>query len=76
MRVLLVEDDLTTARGITMMLRQSAMIVDSADTGEEAVELARLYDYDIVILDLMLPDIDGSEVVRRLRAARTAVSAD
>ena len=60
MRVLLVEDDLTTARGITMMLRQSAMIVDSADTGEEAVELARLYDYDIVILDLMLPDIDGS----------------
>jgi two-component system cell cycle response regulator CtrA len=70
MRVLLVEDDLTTARGITLMLKQAAMIVDTADTGEEAVELARLYDYDIVILDLMLPDIDGSEVVRRLRAAR------
>jgi len=70
MRVLLVEDDLTTARGITMMLRQAGMIVDSADTGEEAVELARLYDYDIMILDLVLPDIDGAEVVRRLRASR------
>ncbi len=70
MRVLLVEDDLTTARGITLMLKQAGMIVDTADTGEEAVELGRLYDYDIVVLDLMLPDIDGSEVVRRLRAAR------
>jgi len=70
MRVLLVEDDLTTARSISLMLRGAAMIVDAADTGEEAVELAKLYDYDIIILDLMLPDIDGSEVVRRLRAAR------
>ncbi|UFN51134.1 response regulator transcription factor [Roseomonas sp. OT10] len=70
MRVLLVEDDLTTARGIGLMLKASAMIVDSADTGEEALELARVYDYDIVILDIMLPDMEGYEVVRRLRAAR------
>ena len=70
MRVLLVEDDLTTARAISLMLRGAAMIVDTADTGEEAVELAKLYDYDIMILDLMLPDIDGAEVVRRMRAAR------
>ncbi len=46
------------------------MIVDSADTGEEALELARLYDYDIVILDILLPDMEGYEVVRRLRASR------
>ena len=52
------------------MLKASGMIVDTADTGEEALELARLYDYDIVILDLMLPDMEGYEVVRRLRAAR------
>ena len=70
MRVLLVEDDITTARGITLMLKASSMIVDTADTGEEALELARLYDYDIVIQDLMLPDMEGYEVVRRLRSAR------
>ncbi|MFC0387762.1 response regulator transcription factor CtrA [Muricoccus vinaceus] len=71
MRVLLVEDDLTTSRGVTLMLKTQGMIVDAADTGEEALELARLYDYDIVILDLMLPDMEGYEVVRRLRAARS-----
>ncbi|MBU8542280.1 MULTISPECIES: response regulator transcription factor CtrA [Roseomonadaceae] len=70
MRVLLVEDDTIVARGVTLALKASAMIVDTADTGEEALELARLYDYDIVILDLMLPDMEGYEVVRRLRAAR------
>ncbi|MBP0492019.1 response regulator transcription factor CtrA [Pararoseomonas indoligenes] len=72
MRILLVEDDLTTARGVTLMLKTQGMIVDAADTGEEALELARLYDYDIIVLDLMLPDMEGYEVVRRLRAARRA----
>lgn len=70
MRVLLVEDDTIVARGVTLALKNATMIVDTADTGEEALELARLYDYDIVILDLMLPDMEGYEVVRRLRAAR------
>jgi two-component system cell cycle response regulator CtrA len=73
MRVLLVEDDLTTARGITLMLKASNAVVDQADTGEEALELARHYDYDIVVLDLMLPDMEGYEVVRRLRAGRIDV---
>jgi len=72
MRVLLVEDDITTARGVTLMLKTQGMIVDAADTGEEALELTRLYDYDIVILDIMLPDMEGYEVVRRMRAARQA----
>jgi len=70
MRVLLVEDDLTVSRGIVAMLKSASMIVEAVDTGEEAMELARLYDYDIVILDLVLPDMEGYEVVRRLRAAR------
>ena len=70
MRVLLVEDDLTTARGIAMMLKNSSMIADTASTGEEALELAALYDYDIIILDIMLPDMEGYEVVRRLRGNR------
>lgn len=70
MRVLLVEDDLIASRGIVAMLKSAAMVADAVDSGEEALELARLYDYDIVILDLMLPDMEGYEVVRRLRAAR------
>jgi len=70
MRVLLVEDDTIVARGIILALKGASMIVDTADTGEESLELARLYDYDIVVLDLMLPDMEGYEVVRRLRAAR------
>jgi two-component system cell cycle response regulator CtrA len=70
MRVLLVEDDLTSARGVSLMLKSGGAVVDQADTGEEALELVRHYDYDIVILDLMLPDIEGYEVVRRMRQAR------
>ncbi|KAA2212958.1 response regulator transcription factor CtrA [Teichococcus oryzae] len=70
MRVLLVEDDVTTARGIAMMLKASSMITDTASSGEEALELAGLYDYDIVVLDIMLPDMEGYEVVRRLRGNR------
>ncbi|MDO9709643.1 response regulator transcription factor CtrA [Paracraurococcus lichenis] len=73
MRALLVEDDLTASRGTVAMLKSAAMIVDAVDTGEEALELARLYDYDVVILDLGLPDMDGYEVVRRLRAAKIEV---
>ena len=70
MRVLLVEDDVTAARGITLMLRSGGLIVDTTDTGEEALELVKHYDYDIVVLDLMLPDMEGYEVVRRMRSAR------
>ena len=70
MRVLLVEDDLTASRGITMMLRSQGAIVDQTDTGEEALELVRHYDYDIMVLDLLLPDMEGYEVVRRMRSSR------
>ncbi|MCX7377012.1 MAG: response regulator transcription factor [Alphaproteobacteria bacterium] len=73
MRILLVEDDLMVARAVTMMLKSINAVVDETDTGEEAIELARHYDYDIVVLDLMLPDMEGYEVVRRLRMARIEV---
>lgn len=46
------------------------MVVDATDLGEDGLEIGKLYDYDIIILDLMLPDIDGMEVLRRLRDAR------
>jgi len=70
MRVLLVEDDPTTAQSIEMMLKPEGMVVDATDLGEDGLEIGKLYDYDIIILDLMLPDIDGMEVLRRLRDAR------
>ena len=70
MRVLLVEDDATTAAGIKMMLGKENFICDTTDLGEDGLEIGKLYDYDIIILDLLLPDIDGYEVLRRLRAAR------
>jgi two-component system, cell cycle response regulator CtrA len=73
MRVLLIEDDLTTARGLALMLRSGGAVVDHSDTGEEGLELVRHYDYDIVLLDLMLPDMEGYDVVRRMRAARVEV---
>jgi two-component system, cell cycle response regulator CtrA len=73
MRVLLVEDDLTAARGIALLLKSGGAVVDEADTGQEAMDLVRHYDYDIVVLDLILPDMEGYEVVRRMRASRIDV---
>jgi two-component system cell cycle response regulator CtrA len=70
MRVLLVEDDAALAAGIEMMLKREGCVVDATDLGEDGIEIGKLYDYDIIILDLLLPDIDGYEVLRRLRAAR------
>jgi two-component system, cell cycle response regulator CtrA len=70
MRVLLVEDDTTTAKSIELMLKSEGFVVDTTNLGEDGLEIGKLYDYDIVILDLMLPDMDGYEVLGRLRAAR------
>jgi len=70
MRVLLVEDDPTTSKSIEMMLSSAGMVLDTTDLGEDGLEIGKLYDYDIIVLDLMLPDIDGYEVLRRLRAAK------
>jgi two-component system cell cycle response regulator CtrA len=70
MRVLLVEDDTATAKSIEMMLRSEGYFCDSTDLGEDGLEIGKLYDYDIILLDLLLPDMDGYEVLRRLRAAQ------
>ena len=70
MRVLLVEDDPAMAQSVELMLKTAGMVVDATDLGEDGLEIGKLYDYDIIILDLMLPDMDGLEVLRRLRDAR------
>jgi two-component system cell cycle response regulator CtrA len=70
MRVLLIEDDSSTARTIELMLKSEGMVVDATHLGEDGIEIAKLYDYDIIVLDLLLPDMDGMEVLRTLRSAR------
>ncbi len=70
MRVLLIEDDPAMSESIQLMLKAEDYIVDATDLGEEGLELGKLYEHDIIILDLMLPDIDGYRVLKRLRDSR------
>ena len=70
MRVLLVEDDAGIAKSIELMLRLEEINVYRTDLGEDGVDLGKIYDYDIILLDLNLPDISGYEVLRSLRSAR------
>ncbi|MGV6847777.1 MAG: response regulator transcription factor CtrA [Marinibacterium sp.] len=70
MRVLLVEDDPTTSKSIELMLTHANLNVYATDLGEEGIDLAKLYDYDLILLDLNLPDMNGHEVLRQLRTAR------
>src|SRR3954453_19161013 len=70
MRVLLVEDDSATAASIELMLRSESFICDTTDLGEDGLEIGKLYDYDIIILDLLLPDMGGEEGWGRRGSAR------
>jgi two-component system, cell cycle response regulator CtrA len=70
MRILLVEDDPTTSKSIEMMLQNANLNVYATDLGEEGIDLAKLYDYDLILLDLNLPDMNGHEVLRQLRNAK------
>jgi two-component system, cell cycle response regulator CtrA len=69
MRVLLIEDDSSIAQSIELMLKSESFNVYTTDLGEEGVDLGRLYDYDIILLDLNLPDMSGFEVLRSLRVS-------
>jgi two-component system, cell cycle response regulator CtrA len=70
MRVLLIEDDSATAQSIELMLKSEGINVYTTDLGEKAVNLGKLYDYDIILLDLNLPDMSGFEVLRSLRFSK------
>src|SRR6195952_2612395 len=70
MRVLLIEDDSAVAQSIELMLKSESFNVYTTDLGEEGVDLGKLYDYDIILLDLNLPDMSGYEVLRSLRVAK------
>src|SRR6202140_3658881 len=74
MRVLLIEDDSAVAQSIELMLKSESFNVYTTDLGEEGVDLGKLYDYDIILLDLNLPDMSGFEVVRALRVSKVKTS--
>ena len=70
MRVLVIEDDASTAQSIELMLKSQSFSVYTTDLGEEGIDLGKIYDYDIILLDLNLPDMSGFEVLRSLRVSR------
>src|ERR1700674_1172418 len=70
MRVLLIEDDSATAQSIELMLKSESFNVFTTDLGKEGVDLGTLYAYDIIVLDLNLPDMPGFDVLRSLRVSK------
>ncbi|MBL4589211.1 MAG: response regulator transcription factor [Alphaproteobacteria bacterium] len=70
MRVLLIEDDSSTAKSIELMLKSEGYVIDVTDLGEDGIDLSKVYDYDIIILDLMLPDMDGYDVLKQMRDSK------
>jgi two-component system cell cycle response regulator CtrA len=74
MRVLLIEDDSATAQSIELMLKSESFNIYTTDLGEEGIDLGKIYDYDIILLDLNLPDMSGFDVLRKLRVSKVKTS--
>lgn len=72
MHVLVIEDDRIVNQNIVILLRREGIIAESVYSGREGLELLKLYEYDLVILDLMLPDIPGSDILKQIRQRNDA----
>ena len=70
MRILVVEDETKTSSFLRKGLRESGFTVDVANDGEEGLNLALIREYDLIILDVMLPGIDGWQIIRKIRNSR------
>lgn len=70
MRVLVVDDDIHTSKGLREFFKSKGAAIDLAETGEEALDLARHYEYDLIMLDVLLPDMEGYDVLRKLRGSK------
>src|ERR1700748_1195278 len=70
MRVLLIEDDSATAQSIELMLKSEGFNVYTTDLGEEGVDLGKIYEYDLILLDLNPPYMSGRDVLRQLRVGK------
>ena len=70
MRVLLIEDDKALKQTIELMLISEGLSSDTAENGEEGLDFIKIYDYDIILLDLGLPDMSGYDVLRKLRLGK------
>ena len=70
MRILLIEDDSGTAQSIELIPKSESFNVYTTELGEEGIDLGKVYDYDIILLDLNLPDMSGFEVLRNLRVSK------
>lgn len=68
MKILLVEDNIQLNKALSTLLKRNSYLVDTAFDGEEALLLIKDYQYDVIVLDIMLPKIDGLEVLRRVRS--------
>ena len=73
MRVLLIEDDPETTESVRLSLAHAGIICENVTSGNEGIEHLKLYEYDAIVLDLMLPDISGYNVLSRLRASKITV---
>jgi DNA-binding response OmpR family regulator/membrane-associated PAP2 superfamily phosphatase len=73
MRLLIIEDNHGLRKSLTQYMREASFVVDSTGTGDEGLWYATEHPYDVILLDLMLPKIDGMEILRRLRKKQIAV---